>query len=226
MKTKMSTSDRMIFETRQLKKANLMILNQPDRRIHDYSQSILHDKSPVLCTHEDHDPRRNCSRTNDEPQNASGQELKPLTDKRTPWDTIWAGIRKWREKNVQYEKLDIQPYEITSADLESESFGESLSKSKKFENRDIDNDMALFQDTSNINIQVHYEEVFDTGEKFLRIATRQWTNGFDPETVKTKDQIEYEIQTIRCYKYIQSTEENFLVNEFALQHSSIYDVSE
>ena len=36
-KIKMSISDGMIFETRQLQKANWLIMNQPDRRIHDYS---------------------------------------------------------------------------------------------------------------------------------------------------------------------------------------------
>ena len=36
IKAKMSYSERMIFETRQLKKANSMILSQPDRLMHDY----------------------------------------------------------------------------------------------------------------------------------------------------------------------------------------------
>ena len=39
--------------------------------------------------------------------NATGLDLKPLYDGGSPWDTIWSGIRRWREKNVQYEKLDI-----------------------------------------------------------------------------------------------------------------------
>jgi hypothetical protein len=89
-------------------------------------------------------------------------------------DTIWCGIRKWREKNVQYAKMEVTPYEITKEDLESDIWGVSLSKGIMFEHRDIvDKDIeSLSIGQSNINIQVHYEEVFDTGEKFLRIATR------------------------------------------------------
>lgn len=115
----MSFSDRMIFETQQLKRANQMIMNQPDRRPHDYSKSILYDKYPVLSTYEDQEyiKRSSCSHHKvsadadhnhaPEPHNETGLDLTPLSDKGNPWDTIWSGIRKWREKNVQYEKLDI-----------------------------------------------------------------------------------------------------------------------
>ena len=157
----MSHSDRMIFETQQLKRANAMIMNQPDRRPHDYSRTILHDKFPVWSTYEDQEYHKRAATCNNNiakvsavsgeteneaysQQNETGLDLTPLADKGNPWDTIWSGIRKWREKNVQYEKLDIQPYEITSADLTSDAFGMSLSKSKKFENRDIDNNMDLY----------------------------------------------------------------------------------
>ena len=58
IKAKMSSSDRMIYESRQLQKANMMILNQPDRRVHDYSQEILLDKCSVIRTYEDHDYKK------------------------------------------------------------------------------------------------------------------------------------------------------------------------
>ena len=91
--------------------------------------------------------------------------------------------------------MEVQPYEITIEDLESEEWGDSLSKGIKFEHRNIviDNE-SLSIEESKINIQVHYEEVFDTGEKFMRIATRQWTDGFDPKSLNPiKECIQYEI---------------------------------
>lgn len=45
-----------------------MILNQPDRKIHDYSQAILQDKFPVISTYEDQDYKRQTgNKINDEP---------------------------------------------------------------------------------------------------------------------------------------------------------------
>lgn len=34
------------------------------------------------------------------PSAETDYNLTPLSDKATPWDTMWSGIRKWRVKNV------------------------------------------------------------------------------------------------------------------------------
>ena len=94
----------------------------------------------------------------------------------TPIDNIWQGIRKWRDEKVQYEKIEIEPYNITANDLTEDVIGQSLSKCDNFVNQHIDNNMDEMK-KSEINVLVHYQEVFDTGEKFLRVATRQWTDG-------------------------------------------------
>ena len=86
-----------------------MILNQPERQPHDYSKKILRDKSPVLSTYEDQDTvKRSNSKDNPKvsaeidngPLDQTDFNLTPLSDKATAWDTMWSGIRKWREKNV------------------------------------------------------------------------------------------------------------------------------
>ena len=113
-------------------------MNQPDRRLHDYSQPILKDKQSVIMTM-DNCNHATCGKKN-QVQDDSGLDLSCLSDKNSPLETIWCGIRKWREKNVQHAKMEVTPYEITIEDLESEIWGESLSKSIKFEHRFIDVD--------------------------------------------------------------------------------------
>ena len=63
----------------------------------------------------------------------------PLQDKNTPWETMWTGIKGWRQKNVQYEKIDIKPYSISEFDRTQGPFAKSLSKSTNLTNAQIQN---------------------------------------------------------------------------------------
>jgi hypothetical protein len=118
--------------------------------------------------------QKNAIRTKEHLTHKSRKGVQPI--EMTPTDNIWQGIRKWRDEKVQYEKIEIEPYNITANDLTEDVIGQSLSKCDNFVNQHIDNNMDEMK-KSEINVLVHYQEVFDTGEKFLRVATRQWTDG-------------------------------------------------
>lgn len=122
--------------------------------MHDYSNNILENRKKAIKSKE------HCTRSR------KGNEKEM-----TPTDNIWQGIRKWRDEKVQYEKIEVDPYTITVNDLNDDIIGQSLSKCDIFENQLIETNMDDIK-KSEINMLVHYQEVFDTGEKFLRVATR------------------------------------------------------
>ena len=63
---------------------------------------------------------------------------------------------------------------MTQEDLTSGPFSTSLQKCTSFTNVDIENEEDC---QSKVQVLIHYEEVHDTGEKFLRVATRQFLDG-------------------------------------------------
>ena len=66
----------------------------------------------------------------------------------------------------------VKPYKLGVEDLSSGPFGHILRKSTKYQNLKIENLRILYQRESDLNVLAHYEEVFDSGDRFLRIATR------------------------------------------------------
>lgn len=80
---------------------------------------------------------------------------------------------------MRYKRLsDIEPYTFKPEDADG-YFGPLIDNIQNFFTKKIND--AVSSKKSDINILSHYEVNKVTGEKFLRLSTREWKTSYDPE---------------------------------------------
>lgn len=132
----------------------------------------------------------------------------------------WELLREWRNGNVRYRCIrDIKGYTFR-ADDEQGFFQERVDECHSFFEKKI-NDSKVTGGEVNLNMLSHYEVNQLTGEKYLRLAVREWKTSYDPEIKqarndkksslgrkdKNQNVKEYEIHSLKFYKFDEELQE-------------------
>lgn len=98
-------------------------------------------------------------------------EQKPMKSKDTE-ELHWNTLKKWKHENVEFSKVtDLQRYRFTDSDKAS-YYKNEIKTLQGFEKVKLPK--FNFNDNADFHIMGHFQQNLDTGERYLRIAMREW----------------------------------------------------